>query len=193
MPRKRKGGMCRSDLVNEALEKKKLEEALFEPPLEELPVPESSNTHPDHLDLVSNLEKLSITAPILKQSPPAIPDNILNLMVFHEMLLNIPSISHPSVKDFLKSKFLDVLPVDHTSTEEFLKYSTKITRNDIKDKLEDVSCQAEMSFSLFITPPVSSCIEVRGSLIKMFLLRDCFFNGLLNHKDSNTTSHKMSN
>ena len=57
--------MCRSDLVNEALEKKKLEEAISEPSLEEPSLPDTTNTPPIDLDLVSNLEKLTITSPTL--------------------------------------------------------------------------------------------------------------------------------
>ena len=193
MPRKRKGGMLRADLLNEDLEKKKLEEAQPKQPQEESCPPEPTISPSDDLDLVKNLEKMSITAPTLGQAPPPNVDNILNLMVFHEMLLNIPVSAHPSVKDFLKSKFLEVLQVEHTSTEEFLKFSTKITKQYIKKKLEDVSCHAEMSFSVIITPPVSCCIEVRTSLVYVFLLRDCFFNGLSNHEESDTTSHIMSN
>ena len=160
--------MLRSDLVIEALEKKKLEEAQLEPPHVETSPPEPTISPSNDLDLVKNLEKLTITAPTLDQAPPSNIDNILSLMVYHEILLNIPSSAHPSVKDFLKSKFLEVLPVEHTSTEEFLKYSTKITKYDIKKKLKDVSCHAEMSFSVIIAPPVTSCIEV-GSLINRCL------------------------
>ena len=55
MPRKRKGGMLRADLLNEDLEKKKLEEAQLQPHVETSP-PEPTISPSDDLDLAKNLE-----------------------------------------------------------------------------------------------------------------------------------------
>ena len=116
------------------------------------------NLHAD-LDLVEQLRKLAISKQA--ESPSAVPENILNLVVLQEILMNIPHNAHPSVKEFLKSKALEFLEVKHVNTQELMKYLPSLSRDEIKNRMEVASSAAETSFALVLTPPVSCCIKVR--------------------------------
>ena len=109
-------------------------------------------------DLAEELQSLTIS----KQAPSAspVPENILNLMVLQDILMNIPETAHPAVKDYLKSTALEFLEINHVSTQDLMKHLPSVSREMIKLKVEEVSCRAEISLSLVLTPPVSCCIKV---------------------------------
>ena len=62
-----------------------------------------SDSENDDQDLIEELNKLTITKKIAPTPPLSVPSNILDLVVYQEMLLRIPAFAHPAVTKFLIS------------------------------------------------------------------------------------------
>ena len=110
-------------------------------------------------DLIEGLNNMTIGKP--PSQPTYVPGHILDLVMYQEMLMNIPPNAHPSVKEFLTSKFLEFVQVTHVNTEDLQKFLPLITKEDIAARLEHVSAKAETSFALILTPPVICCFQVK--------------------------------
>ena len=162
MGRARKPGLARSELVKEAANKS--------------PVLEKKEADVEK-DLVNILEDLTISPTPKKESvqetklAPSVPEAILDLVVYYEMMSKIPSSVHPSVKDFISSTFLEYVQVDHCSTRKLVQYLPLLSKADVRERLDDISSRAEMSFSSFLSPPVSHCLKVSAcSFLRHFVI-----------------------
>ena len=156
MGRTRKADLARSELAKEAAKLKVDLQTGESPALQSLDQPAD--------DLAREMEKLKI-----KNTPsPSVPEEILTVLTYHEMLLSIPASIHPAVRDFLSKTFLECCEVEEIGNKKLVKFLPLVSKANIKEKLSTISSRAEMSMSLFLAPPVSHCIKVRVIVCVVF-------------------------
>ena len=99
---------------------------------------------------------------------PAIHDNsepleqsqrarVVSSLALQEIFLRIPSYAHPTVTEYIKSKIMTILEFPEVTNDEFIKFTSSISRTEIDNVIAEAALRLDMSLDVFLMPPVFKC------------------------------------